>query len=251
MLRPQDSETRERKNLSGMWDFRLDHQGVGRDQRWFADQLGESRQMPVPASFNDLVTDLATRDFFGDIWYQTTVRVPRGWSAQRLALYVESATHRATVWVDETEVVSHEGGYLPFEADLTDVVRPGTLVRLTLCVNNSLSFQSVPPDTVVETASGPKLKYWHDFFNYAGIHRPLWLVCTPQQYLDDITVVTGLAGERGTVSYTAVAKNAEGLDVRAILRDEDGQQVAATAKRSWTTPTGWASWSSTRRRRLA
>ncbi|MGD8215013.1 sugar-binding domain-containing protein [Aestuariimicrobium sp. Y1814] len=124
--------------------------------RWFAGALADARKMPVPASFNDLVTDTATREYFGDIWYQTTVRVPRGWDEQRIALYVESATHRATVWVDEAEVVSHEGGYLPFEADLTDVVDPGQLVRLTICMNNSLNFQSVPPGVVEDTPAGPR-----------------------------------------------------------------------------------------------
>jgi beta-glucuronidase len=30
MLRPQDSSTRERKSLNGLWDFRLDSEGEGR-----------------------------------------------------------------------------------------------------------------------------------------------------------------------------------------------------------------------------
>ena len=30
MLRPQDSNTRERKNLNGLWHFRLDPEGEGR-----------------------------------------------------------------------------------------------------------------------------------------------------------------------------------------------------------------------------
>ncbi|MGA4508610.1 beta-glucuronidase [Propionibacteriaceae bacterium G1746] len=227
MLRTQDSATRERKNLSGLWDFRLDRDGEGRNQRWFDGPLTGARKMPVPASFNDLVTDRETREFFGDIWYQTTVRVPRGWADQRITLQVESATHRATVWVDGVEVASHEGGYLPFEADLTDVVAPGQLVRITLCVNNSLSFQSVPPGVVEDSPAGPRLKYWHDFFNYAGIHRPMWLQSTPRAHLDDVTVVTGLDGAAGTVAWTAAAVDADGLDVRVQLRDEDGAEVAS------------------------
>jgi beta-glucuronidase len=57
--------------------------------------------MAVPASFNDITADPAVRDYFGDVWYQTTVRVPRGWDGQRIVLHFESATHRATVWVGE------------------------------------------------------------------------------------------------------------------------------------------------------
>jgi beta-glucuronidase len=32
MLRPQDTATRERKSLDGLWQFALDADGVGRDE---------------------------------------------------------------------------------------------------------------------------------------------------------------------------------------------------------------------------
>ena len=99
-------------------------QGEGRVAGWFRGPLPNARAMAVPASFNELAADAAVRDFFGDIWYQTVVRVPRGWQDRRVALHFESATHRATVWVDDTEVGSHEGGYTPFEFDITDHAAP-------------------------------------------------------------------------------------------------------------------------------
>ena len=131
MLRPQDTATRERKVLDGLWRFRLDVDGVGRAERWFADSLRDAQEMAVPASYNDLLGDPRSRDHVGEVWYQTTVRVPRGWAGQRIALYFESATHRATVWVNDTEVVSHEGGYTPFEADITNHVTAGEQLRIT------------------------------------------------------------------------------------------------------------------------
>ncbi len=33
MLRPQDTSTRERKSLNGLWQFRLDPEGEGRSGR--------------------------------------------------------------------------------------------------------------------------------------------------------------------------------------------------------------------------
>jgi beta-glucuronidase len=224
VLRPQDTATRERKRLDGLWRFSLDAAGQGRTARWFAGPLPDAREMPVPASFNDIVADPAVRDYFGDVWYQTTVRVPRGWDGRRIVLHFESATHRATVWVDDTEVVSHEGGYTPFEADITAHVRAGEPARVTVLVNNTLSFQSIPPGVIEDTPAGRRQRYWHDFFNYAGIHRPVWLYQTDPVHLTDITVVTGLDGAIGTVDYATESSGA--ADTRVVLRDASGRPVA-------------------------
>jgi beta-glucuronidase len=227
MLRPQDTATRERKPLTGLWRFRLDGAGEGRSAEWFKRPLADAREMAVPASFNDIVADPAVREYFGDVWYQTTVRVPRGWDGQRIVLHFESATHRATVWVNDAEVVSHEGGYTPFEAEVTEHVQAGEEARVTAVVNNSLSFQTIPPGVVEDTSQGRRLRYFHDFFNYAGIHRPVWLYATAHAHLTDITVVTGLEGANGSVEYRAEARDADNAEVRVVLRDADGVEVAS------------------------
>ncbi len=226
MLRPQESATRERKSLAGLWQFRLDPHGVGRDDRWFDMSLPDAREMAVPASFNDLVTDDAVRDYFGDIWYSRTVRVPRGWAGDQVLVHLESATHRGTVWVNGYEVVTHQGGYLPFEADITDLVTPGEEALITVCINNTLSFQTIPPGVVENTPSGPKLRYWHDFFNYAGIHRDVWLHSRPVAHIDDITIVTDIDGTTGVVTYRMAGSDTEGLRSVIIVRDADGREVA-------------------------
>src|SRR4051794_8189020 len=180
--------------------------------------------MPVPASFNDIATDPAVRDYFGDLWYQTTVRIPRGWDGRRVVLHFESVTHRATVWAGDAEVVSHEGGYTPFAADITEHVRAGEPVRVTVLVNNTLSFQSIPPGVVEQTPAGPRQRYWHDFFNYAGIHRSVWLVQTAPVHLTDITVRTDLDGTTGTVEYATESHGT--ATTRAVLHDASGRAVA-------------------------
>jgi beta-glucuronidase len=226
VLRPQDSATRERKALNGLWQFALDPEGHGRSGRWFGGPLADAREMAVPASFNDIAPDTAVRDYFGDAWYQTTVRIPHGWDGRRVVLHFESATHRATVWVNDSEVVSHEGGYTPFEADVTDHVTAGEQARITVVVNNTLSFQSIPPGVIEDTPAGKRQRYWHDFFNYAGIHRTVWLYATGPAHLTDVTVVTGLDGSTGIIEYAVELAGAHGADVRVVLGDAGGRQVA-------------------------
>jgi beta-glucuronidase len=225
MLRPQDSSTRERKSLNGLWRFRLDSEGEGRSARWFSQPLPESGQMVVPASFNDIAANATVRDYFGDIWYQTSVWVPLGWQGRRIVLHFESATHRATVWVNDVEVVSHEGGYTPFEADITDHVAPGQEVRITALINNTLHWQSIPPGVIEDTPAGKRQRYWHDFFNYAGIHRSVWLYATDPAHITDVTITTDLDGANGVINYTVDAEGADDLEIKVILRDAEGTEV--------------------------
>jgi beta-glucuronidase len=225
VLRPLDTATRERKLLNGLWRFVLDPGGAGRAARWFSAALTDAREMAVPASYNDVAADARVRDHIGEVWYQTTVRVPRGWAGDRIVLHFESATHRATVWVDDTEVVSHEGGYTPFEADVTDFVTAGETAQITVTVDNTLTFQSVPPGVVEDTAAGPRQRYWHDFFNYAGLHRNVWLYATPAAHITDVTVVTRLDESAGVVQYMIETIGAGSAAPQVVLRDADGVVV--------------------------
>jgi beta-glucuronidase len=232
MLRPRDTPTRERKSLDGIWRFALDASGQGRAEAWWKRALAGAREVPVPASYNDLFADADVHDHVGDAWYQSVARIPERWRGQRIVLRFDAATHRAVVWVDETQVAEHEGGYTPFEADVTGVVEAGAEVRITAVVNNVLTWQSIPPGYVEETPDGRRQRYFHDFFNYAGLHRAVWLYTTALSYVEDVTVVTGLDGSTGTIRYEIETAGADGAEVEVTLRDAEREEVARATGRS-------------------
>jgi beta-glucuronidase len=226
MLPPRETSTRERKPLVGLWRFAVDPEGIGRERGW-ADALPDAAgEMPVPASYNDVLADPELREHVGEAWYQTDVRVPSHWQGRRIVLRFESATHRAVAFVDGRPVVEHEGGYTPFEADVSDVVRPGNAARVTVAVDNRLTWQSIPPGFVEQTEDGPRQRYFHDFFNYAGLHRPVWLYTTPEARVSDVMVTPMLDGQAGVVDYEVETQGAQGLDVSVSLRDANGEEVA-------------------------
>ena len=137
--------------------------------------------MPVPASYNDLVTDPAEREHVGDVWYQRDVWVPASWEGRRIVLRCDAATHRGTVWAGDTQVADHAGGYTPFEADVTALARCGEPLRVTVRVGNELTMATIPPGVISVSAGGQRTqRYFHDFFNYAGLHRSVWLYATPE-----------------------------------------------------------------------
>lgn len=232
MLKPQSSETRELVNLDGLYAFKVDFDRAGHREEWFKAPLDTALEMGVPASYNDVFPDKAIRDHVGYVWYQREVRVPRGWAGERIHLRLDSATHEGMVWVDEILVARHTGGYMPFSADITDHVTPGQTFRLTVSVNNELTQATIPPGSITVTEDGRRQQsYLHDFYNYAGLHRSLWLFSTPAVTVDDITVVTGFEGTTGTVDYTVATAGgtAGGTGTETVtvsLKDADGVEVA-------------------------
>ena len=179
MLRPQDNRTRERKNLDGLWGFRLDAEQVGRDQAWFAAPLRTAARCPCrPATTTSRPTPRSATTS-GPVWYQRDGLGARG-PGQGGASCCTSSRPRTgpPSGSNDIEVVSHEGGYTPFEVDVTAHVEPGEPALVTVEVDNRLSFQTIPPGVVEDTPHGPRQRYWHDFFNYAGLHRSVWLYAT-------------------------------------------------------------------------
>ncbi|HLL65313.1 MAG TPA: beta-glucuronidase [Micromonosporaceae bacterium] len=235
MLAPRDTPSRECRRLDGLWSFAFDAEGVGRGEGWWRTPLSGGRRMPVPSSFNDLVTEVAERDYIGDVWYQHDVYVPQAWRGRRIVLRLDAATHRGTVWVGDTEVADHVGGYLPFEADITGLFESGRAsygapTRVTVCVNTELTMATIPPGQSSRRPDGSvALRYFHDFYNYGGLHRPVWLYSTPTTYVRDVTVVAGFdaATGTGTVGYRVDGGGDAATSV--TLYDADGTVVAEGA----------------------
>lgn len=227
MLKPQTTQTRELISLDGLWKFSL-VQDLENERPW-ARSSSTSLECPVPASYNDIFVDRKIHDHVGWVCYQRKVIVPRGWSQDqdRYFVRIEAATHRGLVYVNDTFITEHVGGYTPFDAEITNLVRPGQEFRLSILVNNELSNITIPPGKIEVLANGQKKQiYYHDFYNYAGLARSVWLYNVPQQHIQDVTVVTDVQKSEGIISYDVeVSKTMSDTDVEVQVFDEDEQLV--------------------------
>jgi beta-glucuronidase len=222
MLKPKHTPTRELVNLDGVWRFGIDTRLA--DQPWLG-ALQTPLEAAVPASYNDLFTDPEVRGHVGWVYYQREVRVPRGWSGERIVLRFDAATHAARVYLDDELVGEHIGGYTPFDIDVTDRAAAGEAFRLTVAVSGDLSNETIPPGKIEVGMDGRKKQvYFHDFFNYAGLARSVWLYSMPQTRITDVTVVTDFEDSTGTVDYRAEVTG--DATVRVRLTDAAGTVVA-------------------------
>lgn len=253
MLYPKMNSARTLADLSGVWEFRLDN-GHGFEEKWMERPLADAETMAVPASYNDQKADPAFRDHFGWVFYQKKVQVPKLLLSQRIVLRFGSVTQHARVYMNGKLVCEHKGGFLPFEIELhrpEEGCRTGLLKEgdnlLCVAVDNRIDFSTLPvgnessqamfgselPDfeSVRKTRLAPGNYPNFDFFNYAGIHRPVKLYTTPAAYIEDITLVPSVKGDQAEVKFEIRCGGKEGPgenpEPRITVLDEDGRAAAA------------------------
>lgn len=224
-LYPHESATRMVRDLSGLWDFRLDPRDEGEARHW-PDGLADTRRIPVPCSWNDLFDDAA--DYFGAAWYQTEFRADPRRARSRLLLRFGSAVYRAKAWLNGRLLGEHDGGHLPFQFDVTEAVRGDGPNRLVVMVENRLRIDRVPaiPDVAhnrLYQEDRPETSY--DFFPYSGLHRPVWLYAVPEDAIRDVRAVPRRAGSTWLVDVEVSVANGWSGPARASLSG----QVAAEA----------------------
>lgn len=243
MLYPIMNRARNIIDLGGIWKFRLgDENEPG--EVW--EQPQEMEMIAVPASYNDQKEDPAYRSHYGWAYYHREVEIPAILKGQRQVLRFDAVTHGAKVYLNGRLLTTHKGGFLPFEADITDLLPENGKITVGVAVDNRISHSTLPignEDNIAFFGSDnpgvPSVeaaKKWRkkqnlpnfDFFNFSGIHRPVRIYSTPLSYIEDITLIPGVEGTTGILHYEIVTGGADSeapiririIDAQGICRGE-------------------------------
>ena len=175
---------RKRRSLNGKWQVLIDPyaSGIGEWKAVWKDRTATGKNdfyeygfddddvLEVPGDFNTQRPELMWLE--GSVWYRKSfdVDLARG-KGRRTFVHFGGANYRADVFLNGRKLGSHEGGFTPFQFELTDVLRQGEN-RLLVHVNNERHKDGVPSPGI-------------DWFNYGGLTRDVDLVETPATYIQD------------------------------------------------------------------
>jgi beta-glucuronidase len=109
----------------------------------------------------------------GSVWYKRSFNYAKG-PKKRVFVHFGAANYMAYVYLNGEELGQHEGGFTPFDFEITDRMRPEENF-LVVRVNNTRGKDYVP---TVNT----------DWWNYGGITRPVTLVEVPETFVQDYSV---------------------------------------------------------------
>jgi beta-glucuronidase len=231
MLRPQSCTTREVVCLDGLWNFDVVKTTPSDDDDSWTQRLSDKTQVPVPASYNDIFLDYDIRNHVGWVKYQRKVRIPQGWGKSRYFVRCDAATHRGKIYANDKMLADHQGGYTPFDAELTEVVKAGDELLLTVTVSSELSNETIPPGKIETLPDGRRKQvYMHDFFNYSGLSRSVWLYSVPSEHILDVSITPDVDWDRsdGILKYRVESSTQEDVYCQVSVKDEDDVEVATS-----------------------
>jgi Glycosyl hydrolases family 2, sugar binding domain/Glycosyl hydrolases family 2/Glycosyl hydrolases family 2, TIM barrel domain len=108
-------------SLNGNWQFLADP-GAKLSPAELATAPG-TRPVQVPGSWQSQFSDL--RDYAGVAWYWRTFSTPAVTAARVALVRFGAVDYRAEVYLNGKKAGQHEGGYLPFEFDITSFLHAG------------------------------------------------------------------------------------------------------------------------------
>ncbi|WP_348269053.1 glycoside hydrolase family 2 TIM barrel-domain containing protein [Edaphobacter paludis] len=191
--------------------------------------------LKVPGDWN--TQDPTLFRYEGVIWYQRDF----GFEPKpntRTFLHIGAANYKSFVWVNQKRICDHEGGFTPFDCEVTAALKPG---------NN---FVVIAVDSTREVDGIPSVGI--DWFNYGGLTRDVSLVTVPMQFIDDYdihlkhgstfsaadaTTLTGYVHVVGATAGTPVTLRIPEAGVDTTLKtDADGRapfEVKASKLELW------------------
>jgi len=173
-------------NLNGPWSFAFDKEKAGERSNWQTGQGPFSQRIQVPFPWGSALSGVA--DDANIAWYARKVTVPQSWSGRRVFLVVGASDWLTTGWLDGKAVGKHQGGYTPFEFELTPNVRFGQEQQLVLRVDDE------PRPFKLEGKQG--------YGNARGVWQTVYLEARPDTYIDSVQFVPDIDAGKAEVRLT-------------------------------------------------
>lgn len=240
-------------NLNGPWQFRFDGNHCGIKEKWFEPEGLEWReQIIVPFCWESLAAwgegdaagndnYYATRVFRNPLevtrenhrsaqryeigWYRRWIEIPEdeAWSGKRVILTVGAADFFTDCWCNGKHLGHHEGGYTPFEFDLTDalVTKDGKQIALVV----------LRVEDPMHNREQPVGKQWRWYTTTSGIWQTVFLEPRGHAHIENFRFASNI--DDGTVALTAStvsAPNGSVLDLEIALPDGSIQNERLTVE---------------------
>ena len=176
-------ESRHLTSLNGEWQVILDPTRAGEWKQVWMEKKPQSKtdfveysfdggpMLKVPGDFNSQLPELTYLESI--VWYKKVFQYKSN-TKKRLFLHFGAVNYLAEVYLNGEKIGSHEGGFTPFQLEITNKVKEGDNILIVKADNQRLQ-NGLP-------GAG------YDWFNYGGITREVNLIETDTTFIEDYFV---------------------------------------------------------------
>ncbi len=233
--------SRNRLSLDGQWEFypdprqTLTHESLPQE---------DARPIQVPGPWQAQFDDL--RDYSGVAWYRREFEIdgqtagqtdgpdsshgrnapaaetPSAGPPARPAVYLlhfGAVDYATTVWLNGEQVGEHEGGYLPFELDVGEILRPGSNELIVRVIDPGNDADFLPEFTFAEIPHGKQSWYGP----IGGIWQSVYLEQRPALHVTRLRVTPDVPGEQAQVRISLNRNTDRPLGLWLNVTDPKGQ----------------------------
>ena len=138
------------------------------------------------------------------LWYRREFTLPEDFNVGHVLLHFGAVDQCARVWVNGMDACTHTGGYLPFSADITDLLFEGENTLVVRVTDDT--------DRSYHTRGKQKLKPGGIWYSpVSGIWQTVWCESVPENYISSLFITPHL--EDGSVELLVMGEGA----VRAVI----------------------------------
>jgi len=216
-------------SLNGKWNAIVDPYDRGGQAKFYLNAKPQKKsgfleysfdgglRLDVPGDFNSQTPEL--KYYEGNMWYQRTFGAQKQ-KGRRQFLYFAGANYMTKVWLNGVEIGEHEGGFTPFQFEITDQLKNGEN-DLVVMTNNDRRIDGIPA-----------MRF--DWWNYGGLTRDVFFVDRPETFVSDYKVqlkpdddrIAGYVQLDGATSPQEVTLTIDELKVKQTLTTDDKGFVA-------------------------
>jgi beta-glucuronidase len=142
----------------------------------------QSAKMQIPNDWNS--QDAKLLYYEGNVWFRRMFDYDLK-EKKRLFVYFGAVNYKADVYLNGKKLGTHEGGFTPFNFEITSLVKPKDNY-LILKIDNTRRKDAVPTTNT-------------DWWNYGGITRDVLLIEEPQTFVKDYTIQLK-KGDKNTIT---------------------------------------------------
>ncbi|MDR0865495.1 MAG: glycoside hydrolase family 2 [Candidatus Symbiothrix sp.] len=199
-----EKEFREEVCLNGFWEFQgmplpesyRFGQGIAPELTLPNDQAWDKVKIKIPSPWN--INAFANYGLEGPdhrnfpsypkewetirmAWMKKTVQIPSGWSDKKIQLHFEAVSGYSEVYIKGQKVVENFDIFLPFDADITNLVQPGESIEILVGVRSQALFED---KSTIGGRIIPGGSMWGGMI--AGIWQDVYLLALPKINIQNV-----------------------------------------------------------------